>query len=286
MTTWNIAEKHVLISGATSGIGLATALELAARGAHLTLIGRDRSRGSTAVGVIKQKSNNPRVEFLQADFASLDSVRALCDAYLAGGKPLDVLINNAGIFNARRRISEESIEEMFAVNYLAHYLLTRALLARMQQSAAARIVHVSSGAHRKCERINFTDINHARKYAAYRVYGHSKLANILFSNELARRLEGTAVMSNAMHPGVVATGFGRNNGWIGRAAMRVATPFLRTPQQGAATAVYLSCAPELDSVSGKYFVDEAPREPTPIATDIYEARRLWEFSERLLDGYL
>ena len=286
MTAWNIQNKFVLISGATSGIGLACAMALAARGARLTLIGRDASRGSTAIGLIRQRIDTPHLHFLQADFASLDSVRAASDAYLATGQPLDVLINNAGIFNLKRRVSADCVEEMFAVNYLAHVLLTRRLLPRMQESSSARIVHMASGAHRKCERINFTDINYARRYSAYAVYGHSKLANILFSNELAQRLVETSVSSNAMHPGVVATGLGSNNGLLGRMAMRIATPFLRTPERGAATAVYLACAPEIAGASGGYYVDEAPRATTSVASDIYEAKRLWEYSDTLLDGYL
>jgi retinol dehydrogenase 12 len=156
----------------------------------------------------------------------------------------------------------------------------------MQQSPAARIVHVSSRAHRRAQRINFLDFNYSRHYAAWEVYGHSKLANILFSNELARRLDGGTVTTNALHPGLVATSFGGNNGFLARAAMRIAKRFLLSAEEGAKTVVYLASALEVQGVTGKYFVEQQAQDPFPTATDIVEARRLWELSERLLDGYI
>lgn len=287
MSEWNIGGKHVLVTGGTSGIGLATAVELARRGASVTLSGRDRSRGSAAVGIVRQESGNADVHFLQVDFTSMDNVQEAAREFLAGRRPLHVLVNNAGILNTRRRVTVDSLEEMFAVNYLAPVLLTRLLLPRLQESGSARIVHVASGAHRVCPRgINFLDINHGRHFKPYRVYGHSKLANLLFSAELARRLDGTGVTSNAVHPGVVSTGLGSNNGLLGKLVMRAITPFIRSVEQGAETVIHLVCAPELTGISGRYFIDREQRDPSPVVTDVHEARRLWELSDMLLDGYL
>ena len=286
MTDWSVKDKTLLITGATSGIGLAAAIELARKGARLVLVGRDRSRGSSAVGQVKQQTGNKQVEFLQADFASLESVATAAQTFLASKRPLHALINNAGVVNTTRRISQDSIEEMFAVNYLAHYLLTRLLLERIKESGPARIVHVASHAYAFCKGINFSDINHSRGYSTFKVYGHSKLANMLFSNELSRRLRGTGVTSNSLHPGAVSTGLGTNNGMLGKVLPVLLKRFFRTPEQGAATAVYLASAAEIDGVTGKYFFNCKAVEPKAWANDSVAEGRLWGMSEKLLQGYL
>lgn len=283
---WNLRGKTVLITGATSGIGFATAEALVALGAELVLLGRDRSRGSAAIGLLRRIDPGARLHFIESNFTRLADVHVAAERFLALDLPLHVLVNNAGILNLRRRLSEDCVEEMFAVNYLAHYLLTRMLLARMHESGAARIVHVASHAHAWSSSINFLDINHGRHYRPFLVYGHSKLANILFSNELSRRLQGSRVSSNALHPGLVATRLGSNVGLIGRLVPLLLRPLARSAEQGAETVVHLASSPELEGVSGGYFVDCRESRPRLWATDVGVAARLWNYSEKLVSGYL
>lgn len=273
--------KTVMITGATGGIGLASATALARAGADLVLVGRSEARGGEALEKIHRASGNERLDFLCADFSSLAEVRRVATTFLSWNRPLHVLLNNAGVMNTRRKLSRDGFEEMFAVNYLAHFLLTRSLLPCLERSAPARIVHVASNAYAFCKGINFDDLSHRERFSAFSVYGHSKLANMLFSNELSRRLRGTGVSSNAMHPGAVATGIGTNNGIAGRVLPLLLKPFFRSPEQGGATAVYLASSAAVEGVSGKYFYDMAPLEPKPWALDAAAAGKLWALSERL-----
>jgi len=191
-----------------------------------------------------------------------------------------VLLNNAGVVNTTRTVTVDGIETTFAVNHLAYFLLTHLLLERLKQSAPARIVNVSSEAH-KFGRLDFDDLQNAKAYRTMRVYGQSKMANILFTYELARRLEGTGVTVNCLHPGAVATGLGRNNGAVANFFIRVLAPFFRTPANGAATSVHLASAAELAAVTGRYFRDSTERRTSEPSYDRADARRLWEISEQM-----
>jgi retinol dehydrogenase-12 len=286
VTEWTLEGKTVLITGATGGIGLAAAVAMARQGAHLVLVGRNQTRGLDAISEIRRRAGSDRAEFLRADFSSLAEVRRLALALLAEDRPLHVLVNNAGTMNTSRKLTVDGFEEMFAVNHLAHFLLTRLLLPRLQACAPARIVHVASNAHSFCKGMRWHDLSHEREFSAFPAYGHSKLANILFSNELARRLRGSGVTSNALHPGAVATGIGSNNGITGRVVPLLLKPFFRSPARGAATTIYLASAAEVDGVTGKYFYDSQPVDPKPWALDTNAAGRLWVTSERLLGDLL
>lgn len=286
MTQWTLEGKTVLVTGATGGIGLSAAVAMARQGATLVLVGRNQARGLDAISEIRRRAGSERAEFLRADFTSLAEVRRAAQAFLAQDRPLHVLVNNAGVMNTRRKLTPDGFEEMFAVNHLAHYLLTRLLLPRLKNSAPARIVHVASNAHAYCEGMRWSDLSFERDFSAFRTYGHSKLANILFSNELARRLRGTQVTSNALHPGAVATGIGTNNGLAGRVVPLLLKPFFRSPDKGAATIVHLAASPEVEGVTGKYFYDSKPADPKPWALDARAEGRLWVVSEKLLGEFL
>jgi len=286
VTEWTLEGKTVLITGATGGIGLAAAVAMARQGAHLVLVGRNQTRGLDAISEIRRRAGSDRAEFLRADFSSLAEVRRLALALLAEDRPLHVLVNNAGTMNTSRKLTVDGFEEMFAVNHLAHFLLTRLLLPRLQACAPSRIVHVASNAHSFCKGMRWHDLSHEREFSAFPAYGHSKLANILFSSELARRLRGSGVTSNALHPGAVATGIGSNNGITGRVVPLLLKPFFRSPARGAATTVYLASAAEIDGVTGKYFYDSKPADPKPWALDTNAAGRLWVTSEKLLGDLL
>lgn len=287
MSRWRLRGRTVMITGATGGIGLAVARTLAREGANLVLTGRNVARGEEAIRSVREVNGDIAVDFLPSDFASLAQVASLAQTFLRSGRALHVLVNNAGVVNTSRRLTVDGHEEMFAVNFLAHFLLTRLLLDRMKESAPARIVHVSSNAHAFCRGIRFDDLGHARGFSTFPVYGHSKLANILFSNELARRLRGSGVSSNAVHPGAVATGLGTNNwGLAGRLIPLLIRPFMKRPDEGAATVVHVAGSPELEGVTGRYFQDSREVVPRPWARDRDAEGRLWGVSEKLLAAQL
>ncbi len=280
MSAPDLGGKCCMVTGASAGLGRATALALARTGASLTLVCRDRSRGEKTVDEIRRETGNAAVNLMLADLSAQQSIRKLASDFLARGEPLDILVNNAGVFNLKRSVTEDNIETVFAVNHLSYFMLTLLLLARLKQSAQARIVNVASEAHRSGT-IDFDDLEGARSYRPMHIYGRSKLANILFTYELARRLEGTGVIVNCLHPGGVATGLGLNNGAIARLLARLIHPFLRTPEEGARTQVYLASSPEVEGVSGAYFVDCKPAKSSPESYDASVARRLWETSARM-----
>ena len=269
-----------MITGASSGVGRATGLGLARLGATLVLVCRDRRRGEETVVEIRDATGNRAVTLMVADLSSQQSIRALAHEFLATSQPLHVLVNNAGIVNLHRTVTVDGIESVFAVNHLAYFLLTHLLLDRLKESAPARIVNVASHAHR-FSALDLDDLEGARRYRAMRVYGQSKLANILFSYELARRLGGTGVTVNCLHPGAVASGLGKNNGPWARAFIMLLRPFFRTPEQGAATSIYLASAPELEQVTGKYFAACKETRSSAVSYDAAVARRLWEISARM-----
>jgi NAD(P)-dependent dehydrogenase (short-subunit alcohol dehydrogenase family) len=270
-----------VVTGASSGIGRVTALELARRGATVGLVCRDRARGEATVADIKGRTGTDAVDLFLADLSSQAAIRHVAEELRARYPLLHVLVNNAGVINLRRTTTVDGIETVFAVNHLAYFALTLLLLGRLKASAPARIVNVASEAHRFGRGINFDDLGHERGYKAMRVYGHSKLANILFTYELARRLEGTGVTVNCLHPGTVATGLGRNNGRIATMLTKVVAPFFRSPERGAATSIYLATSPEVEGVSGRYFVDSREARSLPVTYDLAIARRLWEVSSEM-----
>jgi len=275
VAAWSgVAGKRVVITGATNGIGLAAAEGLAAKGALLTIVARDQERGRVAAARVSP--GDAEVGVLVADLASQAAVRRLAAEILERSPRVQVLVNNAGAVHTRRRLTEDGIELTWAVNHLAPFLLTNLLLDRMTASAPARVITTSSDAH-SGTRIPFDDLDGDRGYGGFRRYGETKLANILFTSELARRLEGTGVTANCYHPGFVASGFNRNNGWRMRLAMGMARPFARSAKKGADTLVWLADSPEVADESGGYFVDRRRAVPSRAARDA--ARRLWEVSE-------
>jgi len=276
--------RIALVTGATSGIGQETAVGLAARGAQVVLVGRDRARAEAARKDVSERSGNPRVDVLLADFASLDAVRGLAREFNERYPALHLLVNNAGVAMTERVLTVDGYESTLAVNHLAPFLLTHLLRDRLI-AGAARIVNVASDAHKFVRGFNFEDPMSERGFGfpstvtGMRVYGMSKLANILFTVELARRLEGTPVTANAVHPGGVATRLGTNNpGLLGKVIPLAMRPFFKTPEQGAATSLYVATAPELATTNGRYFADSRERQPTAAAREGAAARRLWNLS--------
>ena len=282
MQAWTgVRGKRVIITGATSGIGLAASEALARRGAALTIVARDRERARYAVETIRRAAGRDyTVDVLMADLSSQAAVRALAAEALQRYARIDVLVNNAGAIYEKRQLSADGIELTWALNHLAPFLLTTLLLDRMIASAPARIVTTSSDAH-KGHLIPFDDLNAQRSFGlrGFRRYGETKLANILFTVELARRLQGTQVTANCFHPGLVGTGWNHNNGALMGAAMWLAWPFSRSAKKGAETLVWLADSAEAGAVSGGYFVDCRQAPPSAPAGDAGAARRLWATSE-------
>src|SRR5579859_8180526 len=270
--------KVCVVTGATSGIGKATATALARLGATVVLVGRDRDRTEAAAAEAGAAGGPPpRPEV--ADLASLEQVRGLAER-LAGLERIDVLVNNAGLVLGERRVTADGLEHVLALNHLAPFLLTSLLLPTLTQSAPARVVTVTSDAH-SAARLDLSDLNLERDWDSWRSYANSKLANILFTRELARRLEGTGVTANCAHPGVVRTGFGRQAGPILRLGITIARPFMLSPERGADTIVYLASSPDVADQTGGYYVKRQRREPSAAARDDAAARQLWEISEKM-----
>ncbi|RUL81931.1 SDR family oxidoreductase [Tautonia sociabilis] len=270
--------KTCLVTGATSGIGAVTAEELARKGATVVLVGRDPTRCEAALARIRQRTGNPRVEALVADLSSQAEVRLLAEEFRRRFDRLDVLVNNAGALFLERRETVDGIERTFALNHLAYFLLTILLRDLLEASSPSRVVIVSSEAHRGMT-LDFDDLEGRRRYQGMMAYGRSKLANLLFARELARRLEGTGVTVNALHPGFVNSSFFSGHGTGYWAMRRLAGVFAISPEQGARTSVYLASAPEVEGVSGRYFIKRTPAEPSRAAKDDEAARRLWRVSE-------
>ena len=282
MQPWNgVAGKRVLITGATSGIGLAAATALARRGAQLVMIARSETKADEAARRIRAAAGEAAVvDTLLADLASQSSIRRVAAKALDRYPTIDVLVNNAGAVYRTRRLSPDGIELTWAVNHLAPFLLTTLLLERLEASAPARIVTTSSAAHQGA-RIPFDDMSAERSWGSsgFRRYGETKLANVLFTVELARRLEGTGVTANAFHPGFVASAFNRDNGPLMRIGMALSRPFARSARKGAETLVWLVDSEAAGDVSGGYFFDMRPVTPSPAASDREAALRLWNVSE-------
>jgi NAD(P)-dependent dehydrogenase (short-subunit alcohol dehydrogenase family) len=272
-------DKVCLVTGANAGLGKATALALAKMGATVVMVARSQARGEAALAGVRQASGSDKVQLLLADLSSMESVRQLAATVQASYGRLDVLVNNAGAMFNDRQVSVDGYEMTFALNHLSYFLLTNLLLDLLKASAPARIVNVASGAHAG-SKINFDDLMLAQKYRSFEAYGQSKLANILFTYELARRLEGSGVTANALHPGGVATEFAAGEGLMGT-IFKLVRPFLLTPEQGAQTQIYLASAPEVAGISGQYFAKKKPVNSSKISYDTTVAQRLWQLSAEL-----
>lgn len=276
--------KTVLITGATSGIGEQTAYALAEMGAKLLLVCRDRDKGEVVAHNIRTHVGADLAKIIVGDLASLAQVRQISEVVLEQRQSLDVLVNNAGVFNMHRSITADGYEEMFAVNYLAHFLLTNLLLERIKKSNVARIINIGSGAHKLVKEINFEDLSFVNGFRPLKVYSHSKLANVLFNFALSDRLAGTGVTANLVDPGEVATNLGSQNGMFGSIIKKVMSYFLQSSENGAATSVYACSSSDLDGVSGQYLRKSAISEACDWATDRETARLLWETSEKLVQN--
>jgi retinol dehydrogenase 12 len=270
-----------LLTGATLGIGRAAAEALAPMGMELVLVARDRARLEALAAELRQRTPGAKVGVLSGDLSRMSEVRRVAGEFRATHDRLDLLLNNAGAIFSQRELTSEGLERTLALNHLAYFVLTEELLPLLKASAPARIVNVSSDAHMGM-RVDVDDLNYARgRYRPFVAYGRSKLMNILFTRELARRLAGTGVTANAMHPGFVRSGFGQNNaGFLGR-FIKLGFPFARTPERGARTLVWLATSPAVEGVTGKYFHDERESRISSAAQDMEVARRLWEASVRL-----
>jgi NAD(P)-dependent dehydrogenase (short-subunit alcohol dehydrogenase family) len=278
-------DRVVVITGGNSGIGREAAASLAAQGATVVIGARDPAKGSAAAEAINAHGGPGRVEARTLDLASFASVRRFAADLLAAHERLDVLVANAGAILSTRKETQDGFEATFGVNHLGHFLLTSLLRDRLVACAPARVVTVSSVAHRLAREVSTADPQFGvRRYDGTAAYNQSKLANLLFAFELARRLAGTGVTSNALHPGAVRTGFGGPDDTAGleRVLMVLATPFLVSPARGARTLTYLASSPEVEGVTGQYFVRRRLREPSRAARDPDAARRLWELSEELV----
>jgi NAD(P)-dependent dehydrogenase (short-subunit alcohol dehydrogenase family) len=288
--------KVCLVTGAASGIGAITAQALAQQGAAVILVDRDSEKGAVTVNQIKQQTGNPAVEFMRADLSAQKEIRQLAQQFKSRYQRLDVLVNNAGAIFPQRQETVDGLEMTFALNYLAYFLLTNLLLDMIKASAPARIINVSSRAHARAP-IDFDDLGSRSDYRGPRAYARSKLAIVLFTYELARRLEGTGVTVNTLHPGSVATNFSTNHGGVVGLLMRmIATNFamnngkgtgllarlfrfaLISPEEGAQTSIYLATSPEVAGITGKYFVKCKAVPSSPDSYDTATADRLWQVS--------
>lgn len=274
--------KIVMVTGGTSGIGYYTAQEIARMGATVVIVGRDEGKCLSSVEKIQHESGNHAVSYLLADLSSQRQIRSIARKFLDQHEHLDVLVNNAGGANLFRQVSEDGLERTFAVNHLAYFMLTNMLLDALKNSPRARVISVSSGSHYG-EHIDFNDLQTRHFYNPVKAYGRSKLANILFAYELARRMDGKNVTSNALTPGMVATDIWKKvNPWLTPFIYPVVERIAQTPLQGAQTSIYLATSPEMERVTGMYYADKQPVRSSPESYNAETARRLWEVSAELV----
>ncbi len=273
--------KTVMVTGATNGIGLVAARELANMGARVMLVSRNQQKCVTVAEQIKSQTGNLQVEYIVADLSTRTGVQQAAHEFKKHHTHLDVLLNNAGAVYMSRQLSKDNIELTFALNHLNYFHLTILLLDVLKASSSARIVSVASDAHRS-QKLNFDDLQAEKSYNGMGVYGRSKLANVLFTYELARKLDGTKVTANALHPGFVSTGFGKNNGKLMKIVLGLLSPIQREPAEGAATSIYLASSPEVQGVTGKYFTDCKPVDSDPASYDRATAEKLWQTSLEMI----
>lgn len=274
--------KLVLITGANSGIGKATSIELARLGATVVMVCRSKERGEEALKEVREKSGSKKLNLMLCDLASMKSIKNFCEDFLNKYDRLDVLINNAGIILPKRQFTEDGFEMQLGVNHFGHFLLTNLLLDLIKRSAPSRIINVSSGAH-KMGKMNFSDLPLDRGYNLVKGYSRSKLANILFTYELARKLEGTGVTANCLHPGAVSSNMGvdRDTGF-GKGVHNLLGKILQSPLEGAATSIYLAASPEVEEVSGKYYYKKKVIKSSKKSYDVALAKCLWNVSEAVV----
>jgi NAD(P)-dependent dehydrogenase (short-subunit alcohol dehydrogenase family) len=276
-----MAGRTVLVTGGTSGIGRATALSLVSMGAHVAITGRDRGRTEDAAAEVRA-AGTEQVDVFVADLSSQSEVRRLADEVLQRLPRIDVLVNNVGGYWNTRHVTADGLERTFALNHLAPFLLTNLLLDRLKHSAPARVVTVASNAQ-AMGRVDFDDLQGERSYSGARAYNQSKLANVLFTYELASRLQGTSVTANALHPGLVSTSFGAEDpGRVQRLFVPFMRPFMKAPAQGAATSIHVAAAPDLEQVTGRYFANSKPKSSSKRSYDEAAATRLWRVSADLV----
>lgn len=273
--------KIVLITGATDGIGRVTAQELARKGAHVTLVGRNPDKLSAVAEQIKNQTGNANLSTIVANLSNHAGVQYAAHEFKKHNTRLDVLINNAGAIYMSRQLSADGLELTFALNHLNYFHLTNLLLETLKASAPARIVNVSSDAHRG-QKLDFDDLQSEKTYGGMAVYGRSKLMNVLFTYELSRRLKGQGVTVNALHPGFVATQFGQNNGRLMGLVMKLISPVAKTPEAGASTSLYLASSQEVEGLSGGYYVEKSAVDSDPASYDLTTAERLWNTSLELI----
>jgi len=271
-------DKLCVITGASGGIGRETALALG-RTMRLVLVCRDRAKADAVADEI-ERGGSARPEIALADLSSLAEVRAIGRDLAERHPKIDVLVNNAGAMNWKRKVTPDGIEATFATNHLAHFLLTQLLLPSLRAAAPSRIINVASAAHGGARGISFDDLR-GDGYFFWRRYAESKLANVLFTYELARRLDGSGVTANCLHPGVVATGFGKNDPGLFKVGVTLARPFLISAAEGARTTIYLATSPDVAGTSGQYFANCKPKRSSRASHDEALQKRLWEVSEKL-----
>jgi len=280
MTMPDMRGKVVVITGATSGIGAVAAEQLASMGARIVMVARDRARADAELARLREKAPGVEPSAHYADLSRLDEMKRVGREIAATEPRIDVLINNAGALFSQRTVTADGLEMTFAINHMSYFVLTEMLRERLLQSAPARVINTASDAHRRA-RLDFNDLQFARGYAGFKVYGTSKLCNILHARELARQLAGTGVTANSLHPGFVATRFGDTSGGAFSVMVRIAKKIAISPEKGAETIVYLASSGEVANASGEYFYKCRQKRPTKPGRDDEAARRLWQESERL-----
>ena len=280
MTT-NMTGKTVLITGATNGIGKIAAIELARMGANVSIVARNRSKGQAVLEEIGRETNNVQVELFIADLSSMADVRKLAQEFMAKHGTLDVLLNNAGAFYSDRKLSADGLEMTFALNHMSYFLLTNLLLPTLKNTPNARVVSVSSAAHLQ-GRLDFANLQGEQKFSGWKAYSDSKLENVLFTLALARRLAGTGVTANCLHPGFVKTSFGEGNSGIFSVVLGIAKNLMAiTPQAGAQTMIHLASSPDVAGVTGKYFDKSKAVASSAASLDQAVQEQLWAHSEKI-----
>ena len=277
---FDIKEKNVLITGATSGIGKAAALKLSSLGAKICFIARNGKKAEDLAKEIENLRGMMPYSII-ADLSSQKEIKRAADEFKSLNIPLHILLNNAGLINMERKETVDGFEEVFALNHLAYYSLTQLLLDNIKNGSPSRIVNVSSGAHAFVKGFNFDDVQSLSSYKPFQVYGYSKLANILFTKKLASLLKDENVSVNCLHPGVVGTAFGQNNGSLQKVLFFIAKPFIRSPEKGAESSVYLCSSPEVSNTTGEYFYNCKIEKTTKWARSEEDAERLWLLSREL-----
>ena len=278
---FNVNNKNILITGATSGIGKESAFALAKMGANITFIARNKVKAKNLLNDINKISSGQN-SFIIADLSSQKDIKAASENYINKNISLDILLNNAGLINFKRRETIDGLEETFALNHLAYFSLTNLLLDKIKESSSARIVNVSSGAHQFVKRMNFDDIQSEKSYKPFQVYGYTKLANILFTKKLSSILKDKKISVNCLHPGVVGTSFGQNNSNnLNKVLSFIAKPFMRTSKKGAETSIYLCSSPDVSDISGEYFYNCRVTKTSTWAQNEEDADKLWDISSKL-----